>query len=188
MDESSLSDADGLFPSPTFASILGVKGFLRLRPHGSSQKAHVVLRRVEFSDDSGDDEEGRPIAYYSLFAQKRIEVKPGKEILMAVASSDTRFKDQALIFEGDLSSGNESSEEEDVGDVVEEDIPDSQFTAGQAIPPKMRRAWTKRFEDVSPMTRECVASFCFYPQPTPIYVFQMMYPNPVRHTDRWGCK
>ncbi|KAI0047039.1 hypothetical protein FA95DRAFT_1454733, partial [Auriscalpium vulgare] len=61
---------------PTAASVLGIKGHLRFRPHGSSQKAHVVLRRVELNDDSDDEEAQHPIVYFSLFARKRIEVKP----------------------------------------------------------------------------------------------------------------
>ncbi|KII89310.1 hypothetical protein PLICRDRAFT_79588, partial [Plicaturopsis crispa FD-325 SS-3] len=61
---------------PTLASILGLKGALRLRPHGSSQKAHVVLRRVEAPEGSDDEEDDKPAVYFSLFAQKRIEVKP----------------------------------------------------------------------------------------------------------------
>ncbi|KAJ8589864.1 hypothetical protein M405DRAFT_704408, partial [Rhizopogon salebrosus TDB-379] len=62
--------------SPTVSSVLGVKGSLRFRRHGASQKAHVVLRRVELQEDSVNDSGKSPVAYFSLFAQKRIEVKP----------------------------------------------------------------------------------------------------------------
>ncbi|EGN96271.1 hypothetical protein SERLA73DRAFT_185930, partial [Serpula lacrymans var. lacrymans S7.3] len=74
-----MEDANGhghVQTTPTVSSILGIKGSLRFRRHGSSQKAHVVLRRVEISEDSSDDENRKPTVYYSLFAQKRIEVKP----------------------------------------------------------------------------------------------------------------
>ncbi|KIJ63267.1 hypothetical protein HYDPIDRAFT_56867, partial [Hydnomerulius pinastri MD-312] len=62
--------------SPTVASVLGIKGSLRFRRHGASQKAHVVLRRVEVSEGSSYNGIRTPVAYFSLFAQKRIEVKP----------------------------------------------------------------------------------------------------------------
>ncbi|KAH7890051.1 hypothetical protein F5I97DRAFT_1789452, partial [Phlebopus sp. FC_14] len=62
--------------SPTAASVLGIKGPLRFRRHGAVQKAHVVLRRVEVSEDSPLGNDKASVAYFSLFAQKRIEVKP----------------------------------------------------------------------------------------------------------------
>src|SRR5882762_10822908 len=105
------SDSDGSSAMPTVTSILGVRGPLRFRPHGSSQKAHMILRRVEFSDDSDDDENAKRIVRFSLFAHKRIEVKPGKEILLTLA--DGKYKDQTLIFEGDLPSDETSSDGED---------------------------------------------------------------------------
>ncbi|KAI0693370.1 hypothetical protein BC835DRAFT_1252165, partial [Cytidiella melzeri] len=61
---------------PTAASVLGIKGELRFRPHGSTQKAHVVLRQVDWSPEDSEDEADSSMAYFSLFAQKRIEVKP----------------------------------------------------------------------------------------------------------------
>ena len=87
---------------PTVASVLGVKGQLRFHPHGSTQKAHVVLRQVELSDES-DDEGDSSMVYFSLFAQKRIEVKPGKEILLAVASPDGTLLESGKNFEVHMS-------------------------------------------------------------------------------------
>jgi hypothetical protein len=88
---------------PTVASILGLSGPIRFRLHGSSQKAHLILRRVSVSDDSTDDESvvsGPPTtAFYSLFAQKRIEVKPGKEILLAI---EGQFSDRPVLIGGNL--------------------------------------------------------------------------------------
>ncbi|KAI9511357.1 hypothetical protein F5148DRAFT_962212, partial [Russula earlei] len=62
--------------APTAASILGIKTPLRFRPHGSSQKAHVVLRRVDPESDSEGEGEAKGAVQFSLFAYKRIEVKP----------------------------------------------------------------------------------------------------------------
>lgn len=149
MDSSSTADSDNLLPEPTVASILGIQGPLRFRPHGSSQKAHVVLRRVEISDDSSDEGEGgssKRVVYFSLFAQKRIEVKPGKEILLTVASADGRFKDRPLVFEGDLPTEVSASDEEEEAEEEVMFLP----PIAQAIPPKMRRAWTKRTELLNP--------------------------------------
>lgn len=130
----------GSLSRPTAASILGIKGHLRFRPHGSSQKAHVVLRRVELDDDSEDEVDGKPAVYFSLFAQKRIEVKPGKEILLMVENGP--FKDQAMLFEGDALGTNSSSDEEEETQVAEEE--EDSLLSEQVMPPKMRKHWTKR--------------------------------------------
>ena len=159
------SDSDGSLSAVT--SILGIQGPLRFRPHGSTQKAHIVLRRVELSDDSDDDGNGKSTVYFSLFAQKRIEVKPGKEILLTL--SDGKYKDQAIIFEGDLPGEETSSDEEDDTEMPAEEpviIP----PAPDILPPKMmRRTWTKRTsEQVSPMN-------CESPTPRFLVVFRMIY-------------
>jgi hypothetical protein len=156
MDDSGSSDGDANFPSPTAASILGIKGSLRLRLHGSSQKAHVVLRRVELEDDSSDDGESKPVVYFSLFAQKRIEVKPGKEILVALGSADGRFKDRAVMFEGDLRGANDSSDDEETVKMPTKEDPKNVPT-GHAIPPKMRRTWTKKLGEESTVTCKLIS-------------------------------
>lgn len=164
MDDSG-SDTDVLSAGPEVASILGIKGSLRFRPHGSSQKAHVVLRRVEIADDSSDDE-GKSVVYFSLFAQKRIEVKPGKEILLALPPSAGRFQDQAVIFEGDMRGAeNASDEEEDALTPAAEEEPVI-LPSRDILPPKknMRRTWSKRIpEQVSPIECELLVprSLCF---------------------------
>jgi len=143
--EDSASDSSGPVSSPTVSSVLGVKGSLRFRRHGASQKAHVVLRRVELPPESVNDTGKGPVAYFSLFAQKRIEVKPGKEILLAVASDDGSFTDQAVIFEGDLLGSDESTQAE------EENHPTNveHVINVPLVPPKMRRTWNKAHEQVS---------------------------------------
>ncbi|KDQ59674.1 hypothetical protein JAAARDRAFT_175136 [Jaapia argillacea MUCL 33604] len=152
MEEASSSDGDTPLSHPTVASILGIKGSLRFRPHGSTQKAHVVLRRVETSDYSSDEDAGsKPLIYFSLFAQKRIEVKPGKEILLAVSSEDGRFKDQPLIFEGDAPGSEDSSDEEDPMVVDEDDCFASEVSPSHAMPPKLRKGWSKTPYDVTPL-------------------------------------
>ncbi|GLB35497.1 hypothetical protein LshimejAT787_0210620 [Lyophyllum shimeji] len=148
MDDSSVTDSDTFALGPSVASILGIQGNLRFRPHGSTQKAHVILRRVTVQEDSSDDGEVCNVVRFSLFAQKRIEVKPGKEILLTVASPDGRFKDLPVVLEGDLLSAEDTSDGEDDTQVADEEdifLP----PAGEAIPPKMRRAWTKKADDVS---------------------------------------
>ena len=136
------SNIDGSTTAPTMASILGIKGSIRVRPHGSSQKAHVVLRRVELADDSSDDGETSTTVYFSLFAHKKIDVKPGKEILLALPGG--KHKDQAIIFEADI-PGEET--DTDIGGDTEtesgETGPVSQM--GDLLPPKMRRDWSKKF-------------------------------------------
>lgn len=154
MDDSSLSGSDGLPTTPTLASILGVKGPIRIRPHKSKQKAHVVLRRVEISNDSSDEDDSPRMVYFGLFAHKRIEVKPGKEILVAIASATGRFKDKAIMFEApDDEAG---SDEEDAPTEVAEEPP----APIQVLHPKMaRRGWGKTGESSAAMGEFIPAPF-----------------------------
>ncbi|KAG6332308.1 hypothetical protein ID866_6780 [Astraeus odoratus] len=161
--EDASSESSSSIALPTVASILGIKGALRFRRHGASQKAHVVLRRVDVSDDSSYIDGKPTVAYFSLFAQKRIEVKPGKEILLAVASEDSTFTDQAVIFTGDLSTPDSNSEEEEEVEkqIVQDDaVPDS--PSNHIVPPKMRRTWNKQVEQVSPEPDTVVPSLPSY--------------------------
>lgn len=176
MAGSSSSEDEGPTLTALASSILGVHGSLRLRPHGSSQKPHLILRRVLSSDDSSDDEEDSGVVRFSLFAQKRIDVKPGKEILLCVATEDGAFKDIPLVFEGSATpeitlpepsnkrdameldkedKGNKKDEKEEEDE--EEDNPfDSPVR--QTMPPKMRRAW-KKVEDPKAAVGEWIDSF-----------------------------
>ncbi|KAI0320289.1 hypothetical protein OF83DRAFT_1053327, partial [Amylostereum chailletii] len=56
MVKSTKLDVEDTPTSLTAASILGIKGDLRVRAHGSTQKAHLILRRVEFDDSEDEDE------------------------------------------------------------------------------------------------------------------------------------
>lgn len=134
---------------PTAASILGIKGQLRFRPHGSTQKAHVVLRQVDWSPEDSDDEADPSMVYFSLFAQKRIEVKPGKEILLAVATPDGTFLDTPVIFAGKL-----TEESVDINGAAFSSSGQDSLSALQSsiLPPKMRKTWSKR---ISIPARRC---------------------------------
>ncbi|KAH8100193.1 hypothetical protein BXZ70DRAFT_174397 [Cristinia sonorae] len=139
MDSSSSGDDEAVSQEPTVASILGIRGPLRFRNHGSTQKAHVVLRQIDLSEEPGDERGDSNMVYFSLFAQKRIEVKPGKEILLAVASPDGKFIDSPVIFAGSIVGGNLSDTSQaplkPVVDVV------SSKPTGYTMPPRMRKAW-----------------------------------------------
>ena len=142
MTDSSSVDNDLVSLAPTAASILGTKGSLRFRLHGSSQKAHVVLRRVEPESDSEGEGETKGVAQFSLFAYKRIEVKPGKEILLTVA--DGPFKDRAIIFEGDELESSSISDAEEETQTAEDD--DASLPTDYSLPLKMRKPWAKRLD------------------------------------------
>ncbi|KAJ7272978.1 hypothetical protein C8J57DRAFT_263586 [Mycena rebaudengoi] len=149
-DDSSITDTESLSTDCSIASILGIKGNLRLRPHTASHKAHVVLRRVENPDFSISDGEENNVVYFSLFANKLINIKPGKELLLTVDAPDGRFKDQVVRLEGTL----RGPEDEDKTQVEEEPqvIEEEEDTVPQAtIPPKMRRQWTRKADEVSPV-------------------------------------
>lgn len=147
MTDSSSIDNELVSPAPTAASILGIKGPLRFRAHGSSQKAHVVLRRVDPESDSEGEGEIKGVVQFSLFAYKRIEVKPGKEILLTVA--DGPFKDRAIIFEGDELEGSSLSDVEEETQVAEDD--ETLVPPEQSLPLKMRKPWAKRHEAPVPL-------------------------------------
>ena len=147
MTDSSSIDNGLVSPAPTAASILGIKGPLRFRAHGSSQKAHVVLRRVDPESDSEGEGDIKGVVQFSLFAYKRIEVKPGKEILLTVA--DGPFKDRAIIFEGDELDGSSLSDVEEETQVAEDD--DTLVPPEQSLPLKMRKSWAKRHEAPVPL-------------------------------------
>ena len=136
------SEPSGATEEPTVRSVLGIKGQLRFQPHGSTQKAHVVLRQVDMSDES-DDEGDSSMVYFSLFAHKRIEVKPGKELLFAVDTDDKEFKDRVLMIQGSLSPEPPSADE-----VVEEAArPQDMEEEAVALPPKLRRTWVRPPEE-----------------------------------------
>ncbi len=147
MTDSSSIDNDLVSLAPTAASVLGIKGPLRFRPHGSSQKAHVVLRRVDPDSDSEVEGETKGVVQFSLFAYKRIEVKPGKEILLTVA--DGPFKDRAIIFEGNELEVSSLSDAEEETQVEEEE--DTLVAPEQSLPLKMRKPWAKRLEVSVPL-------------------------------------
>jgi len=153
MENSGTTSINTLPTSPSVATILGVKGPLRFSPHGSTQKPHIILRRVTVPEDSNGDGQVNHVVRFSFFAQKRIEVRPGKEILLTVAGDDGQFENQCVVFEGDsLGSPVIPGDSKDTQVVVKEEtsVP---FISG-AIPPKMRRAWTKRNSDGGHVLRE----------------------------------
>ena len=127
----------GISDEPTVASVLGIKGQLRFHPHGSTQKAHVVLRQVELSEES-DDEGDSSIIYFSLFAQKRIEVKPGKEILLAVATPDGKFLEAPVVFAGKV-SGEDAPAQDTSSQHPSTNVPVN--VRPPVIPPKLRKPW-----------------------------------------------
>ncbi|KAL0576210.1 hypothetical protein V5O48_005777 [Marasmius crinis-equi] len=150
MDYSSLSeDEDSITENTSASSVLGVKGPLRFCRHSSTQKAHVVLRRVEIEENSDDEGDSSRIVYFSLYAQKRIDLKPGKELLMTVA--DGHFKGQAVMLQANIIDTQDVSDEEEKTQVAEEEESPSSPVPPLAVPPKMRKTWTKKAE-VSPET------------------------------------
>ncbi|KAG7086462.1 hypothetical protein E1B28_002414 [Marasmius oreades] len=140
MEDSSLSESESTEPI-LVSSVLGVKGPLRFTRHRSTIKAHVVLRRVEVDDDSSDDGEPSRVTYFGLFAQKRIDVRPGREILLTVEEGE--LKGQALMLSADTIDTHDISYEEETQVAEEEEISPSPLPKF-AVPPKMRKTWMKR--------------------------------------------
>lgn len=143
MDRSTPSNIIEPSTKPTVASVLGVTGAFRFHPHGSTQKAHVVLRQVEIAEDP-EEETDPSVIYFSLFAQKRIEVKPGKEILLAVAAPDGRFLETPVILAAKVAGSSPPSEEKAPLPPNRTEV--ISLAKEAAMPPKMRKTWSKRFE------------------------------------------
>ena len=140
MDDSSAVDVDRNIPNALFTSVLGLKSPLRIAPHGSEHKPHIILKRVSPPSNLESNGETSRVARFSFFAHKRFEVKPGKEIMFAVASADGSegpFKEVALVLEADLDATLDTINEEkdDHSSVKKVDM------AG--LPPKMRKSYTK---------------------------------------------
>ncbi|KAJ6606344.1 hypothetical protein DFH09DRAFT_6292 [Mycena vulgaris] len=155
-DDSSITDTESLSMDVSVASILGIKGGLRLRHHSVSQKAHIILR--EASEDSSDDEKESNVACFRLFANKHINLKPGRELLLTIASRDGRFKDQVVMFEGNLRGSDQDSDHEGTTQVEEEPqvIEEEEEVIPQAaMPPKMRRQWTRKAEELNRLLLAC---------------------------------
>ena len=164
MDQDRTHDDSNLSPEPTVASVLGLSGPIRFRLHGSTQKAHLLLKQSEEKRPLGGSSSTHGVAYYSLFAQKRIEVKPGKEILLAL---EGKFGDRPILICGDtLSSGREllqasssTMTAEEVATKVEPTKPSRTASpmpmreATPNLPPKLRKAWMKSIQNRQPIER-----------------------------------
>ena len=164
MDPDRTHDDSDLSPEPTVASILGLSGPLRFRLHGSTQKAHLLLKQSDEKRLLGGTTGTHGVAYYSLFAQKRIEVKPGKEILLAL---EGKFGDRPILICGDIpSSGHEpvkASPSTTTTEVVAAKVEPTKLgrtaspmpvrEATPNLPPKLRKAWMKSIQNRQPVER-----------------------------------
>ena len=177
MDDSSAADVDRNIPNSLFTSVLGLKGPLRIAPHGSEHKPHIILKRVDPPSNLESNGETSRVARFSFFAHKRFEVKPGKEIMFAVASADGSegpFKEIALVLEADLDATLDTEEKDDQSSVKKVDM--AGLGNVQGLPPKMRKSYTKEKTYASYISSKifCFSSvFSIYPNTlTYIYSFR----------------
>jgi hypothetical protein len=146
MDDSSAVDVGGNIPNVLFTSVLGLKGPLRIAPHGSEHKPHIILKRVDPPSNLESNGETNRVARFSFFAHKRFEVKPGKEIMFAVASADGNegpFKEIALVLEADLDTNLDTTNEEKDNHFPAKKVDMNGLGNVQGLPPKMRKSYTK---------------------------------------------
>jgi hypothetical protein len=160
MDDSSV-DVDRSIPNALFTSVLGLKGPLRIAPHGSEHKPHIILKRVGPPGNPESNGETSRVARFSFFAHKRFEVKPGKEIMFAVASadgSDGPFKEIALVLEADLDATLDTTNEENDNHSSVKKVDTAGLGNVQGLPPRMRKSYTKEKTYASYISSK---SFCF---------------------------
>jgi len=164
MDPDRPHDDSDLSPEPTVASVLGLSGPIRFRLHGSTQKAHLLLKQSEEKRPLDGPSSTHGVVYYSLFAQKRIEVKPGKEILLAL---EGKFGDRPILICGDMSSSAyepmkaspSTAAVEEVATKAEPTKPSRTASpipmreATPNLPPKLRKAWIKSIQNRQPLER-----------------------------------
>jgi len=146
------SSASNAVPSDldALATLLGVKGPLRLVPQGPTPKAHIILRRDFARDDESSDGESSNVARFSFVAGKKITVNKGQPLLFAVASPKDRDgktllgKDNTFILEGTIDDNPYESDEEEEDRIRREQMLRKmrQGTKGSALPPKMRKSFT----------------------------------------------
>lgn len=137
-----------------------------------------MLRQVALAEDSEETGDAKMI-YFSLFAQKRIEVKPGKEILLAVATPDGKFLDTPVIFTGRL-----SGEDADVNTSYESTELHSASTGPRTLPPKMRKTWSKR----SYVQSRTFTRLMFYGVPSQTLLVQLPRAPLLVYTHPWVFK
>ena len=164
MDPDRTHDDSDISSEPTVTSVLGLSGPIRFRLHGSTQKAHLLLKQSDEKRQLDGISGTHGVVYYSLFAQKRIEVKPGKEILLAL---EGKFGDRPILICGDISpSGHEPMKTspstttlEAVAAKVEPTKPSRTASpmpvreATPNLPPKLRKAWIKSVQSRQPVER-----------------------------------
>lgn len=94
-------------PPPTLETSLGVVGSLRVRAYGNVKHAHLILKKVdeeEFEDSSGRK---RKRGVFSLFAQKLINVKAGKELFLYLQPANGDVQERCIALEGELLSADD---------------------------------------------------------------------------------
>ncbi|KAF8810071.1 hypothetical protein BYT27DRAFT_7336859 [Phlegmacium glaucopus] len=168
MDDSSVTDVDRSIPNALFTSVLGLKGPLRIAPHGSEHKPHIILKRVDPPSNLESNGESSRVARFSFFAHKRFEVKPGKEIMFAVASADGNegpFKEIALVLEADLDATLDTTTEEEANHSPVKKVDTKEFGNVQGLPPKMRKSYTKEKTYASYISKEPSSSLGFLGYP-----------------------
>ena len=152
MARSSSSDAGTHAALDALATVLGVKGQLRLVPQGSTPKPHVVIKRDYPKDDDDLNDMPSGVARFSFTAGKKFSVAKGQQLFFAVASpSDPdgktlHFNDTTFLIEADVAHGLEENDVEEDDDEeetyqyrrkmqrVERDV--------EALPPKVRKNYT----------------------------------------------
>lgn len=150
MDSSSVSDAGGNASYGTLASLFGVKGPWRLVPQGSTPKAHIIIKRDNYREQSTSGESSSGVARFSFIAGKKFTISKGQPLLFALASPNDQdgktllYDDTTFLLEADLAPSEESIEEHT--ELPANDI--AQQMSGRkniaSLPPKMRKSYAKQ--------------------------------------------
>lgn len=183
MDDSSAVDVSRNVPNALLTSVLGLKGPLRITPHGSEHKPHIILKRVDTPNNLESNGESNCVARFSFFAHKRFEVKPGKEIMFTVASADGSegpFKEVALVLEADIDTTLDTTDEDETNHSPAKKVDVTAIGNVQGLPPKMRKSYTKEKTYASFISSETLRFSLILPRPPNnlTYIYALFQKNP----------
>ncbi|KAF8881947.1 hypothetical protein CPB84DRAFT_1851418 [Gymnopilus junonius] len=150
MDRSSSPEAAANPSLNALATLLGVKGRLRLVPQGPTPKPHVVIKR-DFPKGNDDLDDLAPgVARFSFIAGKKFSANKGQPLFFAVASPTDRdgktllSEENTFLIEADLADVHGENDEEHEEEEGHHRGLKRKRIEIESLPPKMRKSYTRK--------------------------------------------
>ncbi|KAF9533588.1 hypothetical protein CPB83DRAFT_482785 [Crepidotus variabilis] len=116
----------GVLPNYTLDTLFGVKGTIRLVAQSGAPKAHILLKREFYNEESLCPEPIAGIARFTLVANKRFTASKGQTLCLSIedpaADDDMKllYGENAVALEFDYDDESDLSEPEDEGEESED--------------------------------------------------------------------